>query len=109
MISRTQTLPRRRSAIYQAGAGQLSGRSRCGESHPPQRDSHSLLSDRSLSRRHDDAGGQQDADAPFKSLTKGALLPISALALLMPLLSTAVSGLVAFDDDGRSRCATCAP
>jgi hypothetical protein len=41
----------------------------------------------------------KDADAPFKSLTKGALLPISALALLMPLLSTAISGVVAFDDD----------
>jgi hypothetical protein len=40
-------------------------------------------------------------DAPFKSLTRGALLPISALALLMPLLSTAISGVVAFDDDSR--------
>jgi hypothetical protein len=43
----------------------------------------------------------KDADAPFRSLTKGALLPISALALLMPLLSTAMSGLVAFDDDAK--------
>jgi hypothetical protein len=43
----------------------------------------------------------KDADAPFKSLTKGALLPISALALMMPLLSTAMSGLVAFDDDAK--------
>jgi hypothetical protein len=43
----------------------------------------------------------KDADAPFKSLTRGALLPISALALLMPLLSTAISGVVAFDDDTR--------
>jgi hypothetical protein len=43
----------------------------------------------------------KDADAPFKSLTRGALLPISALALLMRLLSTAVSGVVAFDDDAR--------
>jgi hypothetical protein len=42
-----------------------------------------------------------DEDAPFRSLSKGALLPISALALLMPLLSTAISGLVAFDDDGK--------
>jgi hypothetical protein len=43
----------------------------------------------------------KDADAPFRSLTRGAMLPISALALLMPLLSTAMSGLVAFDDDGK--------
>jgi hypothetical protein len=42
-----------------------------------------------------------DEDAPFRSLSKGALVPISALALLMPLLSTAISGLVAFDDDGK--------
>jgi hypothetical protein len=43
----------------------------------------------------------KDADAPFKSLSRGALLPISALALLMPLLSTAMSGVVAFDDDAK--------
>jgi hypothetical protein len=43
----------------------------------------------------------KDEEAPFRSLTKGALLPISALALLMPLLSTAMSGLVAFDDDAK--------
>ncbi|HEY4042695.1 MAG TPA: hypothetical protein VGM32_12735 [Rhodopila sp.] len=45
--------------------------------------------------------GGKETDAPFRSLTKGAVLPISALALLMPLLSTAMSGLVAFDDDAK--------
>jgi hypothetical protein len=44
----------------------------------------------------------KNGDAPFRSLSKGAFLPISALALLMPLLSTAMSGLVAFDDDGKN-------
>lgn len=41
----------------------------------------------------------KDADAPFRSLMKGALLPISILALLMPVLATAVSGIATFDAD----------
>ena len=41
----------------------------------------------------------KDADAPFRSLMKGALLPISILALLMPVLATAVSGIATFDGD----------
>jgi len=41
----------------------------------------------------------KDEDAPFRSLMKGALLPISVLALLMPVLATAVSGVATFDGD----------
>jgi hypothetical protein len=41
----------------------------------------------------------KDEDAPFRSLTKGAMLPISILALLMPVLATAVSGIATFDGD----------
>lgn len=41
----------------------------------------------------------KDEDAAFRSLMKGALLPISVLALLMPVLATAVSGIAAFDGD----------
>lgn len=41
----------------------------------------------------------KDSDLPFKSLVQGSLLPISALALLVPVIGTALSGLVAFDDD----------
>ena len=43
--------------------------------------------------------GNKDDDAPFRSLMKGALLPISVLALLMPVLATAVSGISTFDGD----------
>jgi hypothetical protein len=43
--------------------------------------------------------GHKDDDAPFRSLTKGALLPISVLALLMPVLATVVSGVATFDGD----------
>lgn len=41
----------------------------------------------------------KDEDAPFRSLMKGALLPISVLGLLMPVLATAVSGVATFDGD----------
>jgi hypothetical protein len=41
----------------------------------------------------------KDEDAPFRSLMKGAMLPISILALLMPVLATAVSGVATFDGD----------
>jgi hypothetical protein len=43
--------------------------------------------------------GNKDEDAAFRSLMKGALLPISVLALLMPVLATAVSGITTFDND----------
>jgi hypothetical protein len=42
---------------------------------------------------------KEEQDAPFRSLTKGALLPISILALLMPVLATVVSGVATFDGD----------
>jgi hypothetical protein len=41
----------------------------------------------------------KDIEAPFRSLMKGALLPISVLTLLMPVLATAVSGIATFDGD----------
>jgi len=43
--------------------------------------------------------GNKDEDAAFRTLMKGALLPISVLALLMPVLATAVSGITTFDND----------
>jgi hypothetical protein len=43
--------------------------------------------------------GNKDEDVAFRSLMKGALLPISVLALLMPVLATAVSGITTFDGD----------
>jgi hypothetical protein len=43
--------------------------------------------------------GSKDEDAAFRSLMNGALLPISVLALLMPVLATAVSGITTFDND----------
>jgi hypothetical protein len=43
--------------------------------------------------------GNKDEDVAFRSLMKGALLPISVLALLMPVLATAVSGITTFDND----------
>jgi hypothetical protein len=42
---------------------------------------------------------KEDDDAAFRSLTKGALLPVSILALLMPVLATVVSGVATFDGD----------
>jgi hypothetical protein len=41
----------------------------------------------------------KDDQVAFRSLMAGALLPLSTLALLMPVIGTAMSGLVAFDDD----------
>lgn len=41
----------------------------------------------------------KDEDSAFRSLMKGALMPISVFALLMPVLATAVSGVATFDGD----------
>jgi hypothetical protein len=41
----------------------------------------------------------KDAELPFRSLVAGAFFPISIFALLMPVIGTALSGVVAFDDD----------
>jgi hypothetical protein len=41
----------------------------------------------------------KDSEAPFRPLMQGALLPISVFALLLPLLSTAVSSIATFDND----------
>ena len=41
----------------------------------------------------------KDKDLAFRSLAAGAFLPISIFALLMPVIGTALSGVVAFDDD----------
>lgn len=41
----------------------------------------------------------KDPDVAFRPLMAGALLPLSIFALLMPVIGTAMSGMVAFDDD----------
>ena len=41
----------------------------------------------------------KDTDLAFRSLMAGAFFPISIFALLMPVIGTALSGVVAFDDD----------
>jgi hypothetical protein len=41
----------------------------------------------------------KDEDTAFRSLMKGAVMPISVFALLMPVLATAVSGVATFDGD----------
>jgi hypothetical protein len=41
----------------------------------------------------------KDTDLAFRSLVAGAVFPISIFALLMPVIGTALSGVVAFDDD----------
>lgn len=41
----------------------------------------------------------KDADLPFRSLVAGAFFSISIFALLMPVIGTALSGVIAFDDD----------
>ncbi|HTI83418.1 MAG TPA: hypothetical protein VL614_23430 [Acetobacteraceae bacterium] len=41
----------------------------------------------------------KDTDLAFRSLVAGAVFPISIFALLMPVIGTALSGVIAFDDD----------
>jgi hypothetical protein len=41
----------------------------------------------------------KDADVAFRSVVSGAVLPISVLALLMPVLVSVVSGVATFDGD----------
>jgi len=38
-------------------------------------------------------------ELPFQAMVRGSLLPISVFALLMPVIGTALSGVLAFDDD----------
>jgi hypothetical protein len=39
---------------------------------------------------------------PFPSIMNGAWLPISVAALLVPVVATVYSGIIAYDDDGRT-------